>query len=187
MSSSTSSRLILAFVGSLALQTAAFAQEQAPQAAQGTGGEDTANPFVAHAQEAGLSRCEAVLPVLGDILTAGTTYDVQTQWDQERPDERSVQSLVGIDYQGSDSAGAGAGIVFAMPSAQGCDGVAVRVVPLPESCEEAPRGLQPGSTLRGTLRGTPVYDLPEQTGQVMLIGQGEGCVAVTVVNASARP
>jgi hypothetical protein len=144
------------------------------------------NPFVEHVRQANLPQCTEVIPVLGDIVTTGTTYDVQTQWDQDASTSNSVQSLIGLEYQTQELVGPGAGVVYAIPTHSGCRGIAVRIVPLPESCADVPSSLQVGSTKRSELRSVAVYDLPSQTGQVALIPNGAGCVGVSIITAHSQ-
>lgn len=40
-------------------------------------------PFLQHAKEAGLQSCSNIFPALGQMLTTGTTYSVQSIWNNE--------------------------------------------------------------------------------------------------------
>lgn len=72
-------------------------------------------PFLQHAKEAGLQSCSNIFPALGQMLTTGTTYSVQSIWNNEAPDKHLVEALVGMNYATQGYSGPAAGLVFAAP------------------------------------------------------------------------
>lgn len=139
-------------------------------------------PFVNHIRQAGIRTCGTVYPALGQLLTEGSQFMVQSSWHQGAPDAHAVQALVGMRY----GTLAAAGIVFASPSGNRCDGNLVRVVPFAEDCNTATGKLPQGSTYVANLSGIPVYNLPGTGGQAMLLAAGTGCIALSVLRVE-RP
>jgi hypothetical protein len=140
-------------------------------------------PFLAHAKQAGLRACSNVFPVLGQLLTNGAKYNVQTAWRNPEPDNHAVQALVGLDYATQGYSGPGAGVVFAAPNGEVCEGTMVRVTPFPKACNEVPAILAQGSTLENTLGQVAVYKLANNGGQALLLPAGSTCVVVSVAAA----
>lgn len=140
-------------------------------------------PFLAHVKEAGVRTCSTVFPVLGQLLTNGAKYNVQTKWQNSEPDKHAVQALVGLDYTTQNYSGPAAGIVFAAPNGSACEGTMVRVTPFPTSCSEVPAVFAQGSKLENTLGQVPVYNLANNGGQVLLVPSGNTCVVVSVAAA----
>lgn len=137
-------------------------------------------PFLAHAKQAGLRACSNVFPVLGQLLTNGAQYNVQSAWRNAEPDNHAVQALVGLDYATQDYSGPAAGIVFAAPTEAGCEGTMVRVTPFSKACGDVSASLARGSTLQNTLGQVAVYDLANNGGQALLVPSGNSCVVVSV-------
>jgi hypothetical protein len=140
-------------------------------------------PFLAHAKQAGLRTCATVFPVLGQLLTNGATYNIQTKWRNPEPDNHAVQALVGLDYATQTYSGPAAGIVFAAPNGSACEGAMVRVTPFSRTCNEIPAMLAQGSTLENTLGQVAVYSLANNGGQALLVPSGNTCIVVSVAAA----
>ena len=86
-------------------------------------------PSSQHVKQAGVQACSTVFPVLGQILTTGTKYSVKSLWNNQAADKHAVQAFVGMDYATQGYNGPAAGVVFASPTASGCEGTMVRVAP----------------------------------------------------------
>ena len=152
------------------------ASAAAPSAAP-AGAQQPEPPFVAHMRQAGIKTCGTVYPALGQLLTEGSQFMVQSSWNRAAPDAHSVLALVGMTYGTAPAAG----VVFASPSGNRCDGNLVRVVPFAEDCNAATRRLPQGSSPAANLAGVAVYNLPAAGGQAMLLAAGTGCVALSIL------
>ncbi|MCO6181001.1 hypothetical protein [Ciceribacter sp. RN22] len=143
------------------------------------------SPFLAHAREAGLEKCATVFPILGQMLTDGARFAVQSEWNEKEPDRHPVQALVGLDYQSEQYTGPAAGLVFAAPNGSSCEGTMVRVAPLPASCDSVSGSLPTGSKLIRSLGESSVFDLADNGGQALLLPSGTTCIVVSVARAGA--
>ncbi|WP_349962074.1 hypothetical protein [Rhizobium sp. ZPR3] len=166
-------------VGNLLPQPAIAAANDANQALPDT-------PFLQHAKQAGLQSCSTVFPVLGQLLTNGTQYNVQSIWNNEAADKHAVQALVGMNYATQGYSGPAAGIVFAAPVASGCEGSMVRVAPFTASCPEISTKFPNGSKLVNNLGQVGVYELGNDGGEAMLLPTGSGCVVISVASAVGK-
>jgi len=176
-----------------AMQQVAPLQVPVPTQSPSAGKESTAaqaagqdvDPFTANAVNAGAKSCATIYGGLGKALTYGTQFMVQNQMGKLDPDRHALQGLVGMTFNGSQDAeyrGPAAGIVFAAPVAQGCEGTMVRIVPFQQSCQDASALLPKGSQSEHLLAGLPVYSLPGG-GQAMLMPSGQSCIAISIVRA----
>lgn len=143
-------------------------------------------PFLQHAKQAGLQSCSTVFPVLGDLLTNGTQYNVQSVWNNEAADKHAVQALVGMNYATQGYSGPAAGIVFAAPVVSGCEGAMVRVAPFTASCPDVSIKFPNGSKLVNNLGQIGVYELGNDGGNAMLLPTGSGCVVISVASAAGK-
>ncbi len=143
-------------------------------------------PFLQHAKQAGLQSCSTVFPVLGELLTNGTTYSVQSIWNNEAADEHAVQALVGMNYAAEGYSGPAAGVVFAAPTASACEGSMVRVAPFAAACAEIPAVLPEGSKLVNNLGQIGIYELANGGGSAMLLPAGNSCVVISVASAAGK-
>ncbi len=166
---------------------AASAQAQAPaegkQAEAGPAPADAAankNPFQAHVSQAGVRTCANLFATLGQALTAGSTYAVQTQWDKTSPDAHVVQAVAGMSYNLPDYKTQAAGVVFASPLGQSCEGGFVRVAPFQRSCQDVAGTLPKGSLLSDNLSNTMLFNLADNGGQALLVPTGNTCIVVSV-------
>jgi len=159
--------------------------EQAkPEQAQGQAtAPSNADPFTAHSS--GLKACSSTYAGLGKILTEGTQFMVQTQTAKATPERHGISGVVGMVFPPNSGAysGPAAGIVFAAPTADGCEGNMVRVVPFEQSCAVAATLLPQGSEALQPLSTLPIYNLPTG-GQAMLMPSGSGCVAITIIKTA---
>lgn len=141
-------------------------------------------PFLEHARQAGLQSCSTVFPVLGQLLTNGTEYSVQSTWNNDAADGHIVQALVGMDYASENYSGPAAGVVLAAPTQSACEGAMVRVAPFSASCADIPSVLPQGSTLVNNLGPVAVYELGNNGGNALLLPTGNSCVVISVASAS---
>ncbi len=143
-------------------------------------------PFLQHAKQAGLQSCSTVFPALGELLTNGTQYNVQSVWNNGAADKHAVQALVGMNYARQGYSGPAAGIVFAAPVASGCEGSMVRVAPFTASCADISAKFSNGSKLINTLGQVGVYELGNSGGDAMLLPAGNGCIVISVASAAGK-
>lgn len=161
------------------------AAEPASKSQQGVSAEATADPFLTHARQLGANSCAATYAGLGKWLTDGTQFMVQTQTATAEPDRHSLQGIVGMMFKSDEGyTGPAAGLVFAAPTGQGCEGSMVRVVPFPQTCQAAASLLPQGSQAIQPLSGLPVYAL-STGGQAMLVPAGSGCIAISIIRSGA--
>lgn len=145
------------------------------------------DPFSTATSKAGVMACAATYVGLGKALTEGTQFMVQTHTAKANVDRHGVQGVIGMTFQSSTDgnyAGPAAGLVFATPTVQGCEGNAVRVVPFVQNCEAATAFLPQDSQVMQPLSGLAVYSLPTG-GHAMLVPAGTGCVAISILRGSA--
>lgn len=140
-------------------------------------------PFLQHAKQAGLETCSTVFPVLGELLTNGSQYSVQSVWNAEAADKHAIQALVGMDYASESYSGPAAGVVVAAPTGSICEGSMIRVAPLAKPCAEIPAILPQGSKLTNNLGKVAVYALGSG-GNALLLPTGNTCVVISVASAA---
>jgi hypothetical protein len=143
-------------------------------------------PFLQHAKQAGLQSCSNVFPTLGQLLTNGTAYSVQSIWNNEAADKHVVQALVGMDYAAEGYSGPAAGVVFAAPTSSACEGAMIRVAPFAARCADIPAMLPKGSKLANNLGQISVYELANEGGNAMLLPTGNSCVVISVASATGK-
>lgn len=145
------------------------------------------DPFLTHAADAGVTACAAVYSSLGQALTNGTDFMVQTQMAANDANKHTLQGTVGMAFRSEVEGGykgAAAGVVFASPVAGGCEGAMVRVVPFAQNCETAATFLPSGSKALQPLTGLSHYAL-SGGGQAILMPSSQGCVAISIVRGGA--
>lgn len=173
--------LVIAGVAS-APAAAATATPPAPTAS------DTVSPgarvFAEQASKLGAQRCSRLYSVLGDLVSHGADYAVRTETNKQAPDAHLIQGAVGMTYNLPDMKGQAAGLVFASPVANGCEGQFVRIAPFQKPCQQVVRDLPAGSVAAANLSGVPVYQLGGGQGQALMIASGASCVVVTVTPGS---
>lgn len=168
-------------LGKFVAETAS-AQSQAPAENKSAAGGAVAaeTPFQKHANQAGVRTCANVFAALGQALTVGSTYTEQTQWNTSSPDTHPVQAIAGMTYDLPDYKAQAAGVVFASPIGQGCEGGFVRVAPFQKACQEIVQTLPKGSVLADNLSNTMLFNLANDGGQALLVPTGNTCVVVSV-------
>ncbi|WP_217576153.1 hypothetical protein [Mesorhizobium sp. GbtcB19] len=169
------------FAGTASAQTQAPAQGKPAEA--GSAAADAAanqNPFQAHVSQAGVHTCANLFAALGQSLTAGTTYAIQTQWDKASPDAHAVQAVAGMTYDLPDYKTQAAGVVIASPVGQTCEGSLVRVAPFQKTCQQVTQTLPKGSVAADNLSNTMLFNLANNGGQALLVPTGNTCIVVSV-------
>ncbi|HJS09987.1 hypothetical protein [Sphingopyxis sp.] len=149
---------------------------------------DTLSPgtrvFAEQAGKLGAQKCARLYSVLGDLVSQGANYAVRTETNKQAPDAHPIQGAVGMTYNLPDLKGQAAGLVFAAPVANGCEGHFVRIAPFQKPCEQVVKDLPAGSVGAANLSGVPVYQLGGGQGQALMIPSGASCVVVTVTPGS---
>ena len=160
----------------------AQAQSQAPVEAKPVAADASVakTPFQAHASQAGVHTCANLFAALGQSLTAGTTYAIQTQWDKASPDAHAVQAVAGMTYDLPDYKTQAAGVVIASPVGQTCEGSLVRVAPFLKPCQQVAQTLPKGSVVADNLSNTTLFNLADNGGQALLVPTGNSCIVVSV-------
>lgn len=141
-------------------------------------------PFLQHAKQAGLQTCSTIFPALGELLTNGTQFSIQSAWNSEAPDKHVVQALVGMDYATESYSGPAAGVVFAAPTGSACEGTMMRVAPFSASCADIPAVFPQGSKLTNNLGKIAVYELGGNGGNALLLPTGNTCIVISVASAA---
>lgn len=187
--------ILLSFIGVAALVTAVLGATQIPElrgslpgqrGTPATSGSDlplAETPFLAHARKAGLKTCGTIFPVLGELLSGGAQYSLESRWNTSEPDGHAVQSVLGLSINSPDYSGPAAGIVYAAPNRTGCEGAMVRVVPYPKSCDTVAQALLPNGAPSISLGAVQVYDLAD-SGRIMLLPSAQSCVAISLAQAA---
>jgi len=73
-----------------------------------------------------------------------------------------------------------AGVVFASPVGQTCEGSLVRVAPFPKSCQQVAQTLPKGSVAADNLSNAMLFNLADNGGQALLVPSGNTCIVVSV-------
>ncbi len=169
------------------LTVGGLAQSPVPAQVPGTSKPPQAqpDPFSTTIADAGVKTCAATYAGLGKALAAGTQYTVQTQTSKVDADHHSVRGVVGMSYGPSNKgySGPAAGLVFAAPVGQRCEGAIVRVVPFPQPCQTVVASQMPGVKPEQSLAGTQIYPSSDR-GQIVLIPANQNCVAITIFGVS---
>lgn len=149
-------------------------------AAAATASPEEETPFHEHVRRAGLTTCGVVFPALGHLVTEGSKYAIQSQWDEQAPKGRSLQTISGQEYDSDSYKGKAVGVVFASSAEETCEGSMVRVAHFDQSCQDVVRLLPEGSGRQAELSGIPLYRLGDSGGQAMLLSAGRACIVVSV-------
>lgn len=166
-----------------AMQTAAPTATPTPAPAAAPQKE---SPFLIQAQQAEAKTCAGVYHALGTVAVEGSHYATQAIWSKTEADDRAIQGMAGMTYAAGTYIGPAAGVVFASPTGQKCEGIMVRVVPFQQSCEAVTALLPKGSAASAKLSNVAVYNAADPGLQVMLIPAGTGCTALTILRAGER-
>ncbi|XSG81092.1 MAG: hypothetical protein ACPW61_08300 [Methyloligella sp. ZOD6] len=153
------------------------------QRTMGTTGRGGSTPFVHHTEEAGIEACANLYAVLGESLTGGASYGVQSFWNKQMPNDHAIEGIVSLNYQNESYASAAAGYVFASPTDKGCAGTMVRIAPYQRTCSEIPAILPEGSTQLNDLGDVAAYQL-STGGQALLLPVGGSCAVVSIASGA---
>lgn len=143
----------------------------------------TPSVFDEHAQQGKIGACSGVFSALGRGVVADAGYTAQTEWDTKAASAHSVASLVTLEGGPSTPGVQGAGVVFAAPVGQSCEGALVRVTPIKTSCQSLEAALVKAQGRAGTLGALPVVAMPNGA-QVVLVPFDQSCVAMTSLRAA---
>jgi hypothetical protein len=144
----------------------------------------SARVFHEQATKLGVRRCANLFAGMGEVVSNGAAYTVQTQTGGAAPDGHGVQGVVGMTYNTPGYTAQAAGVVLAAPVGGKCEGQLVRVAPFQRTCKDVVGQLPAGSTVAGSLSGVPLYNLGGGQGQAMLVSSGDACVVVTVARGA---
>lgn len=163
---------------------AVLAGSGAAQSKQAATKAPAANVFQEQAGKLGVRRCANLFAALGNTVSNGAAYTVQTQTGGAAADAHGVQGVVGMTYDTPGYAAQAAGVVIAAPVGTKCEGQLVRVAPFQRACKDVVDQLPAGSTAVGSLSGVPLYNLGGGQGQAMLVSNGNSCVVVTIARGA---
>jgi hypothetical protein len=92
--------------------------------------------FDEHLKQAGMTVCRDSFGGLGDDMTQGAAYVARSAWSDDR-DLRYIRALADLTFSNEAAATSlsAAGILFAVAGAGECQGMFVRVLPMPTTCE----------------------------------------------------
>jgi hypothetical protein len=155
---------------------AAVAQQAAPSAAA---------VFEGEANKLGAHKCASLFSGLGNSLTAGSAFAVQTEVGAKPADAHATQGVVGMSYDTPSYKGQAVGVIFAAPVGGACEGNLVRVAPYQRSCQDVVGLLPAGTTAGDTLSGVATYNLGGNQGLALLLPSGSSCVVVSVARSVA--
>lgn len=152
----------------------------APGSVQAEPGQTAEGIFTENATKIGATTRAGFYGALGKDITLGTTFAVQTQTAGSDPAEHATLGLIGMNFNNpNDYAGPGSGVVLAVPTAKGCEGNMVKIVPFPAELRR-----RPVKSPRGQQQADPAYGhgclrtARRQPGDVH--ASAGGCVIVTV-------
>lgn len=135
--------------------------------------------FQDQAAKLGAQQCAGLYAALGQGVTRGAAFAVRTETRKDSPDAHMVQGVVGLTYDLPELKGQAGGVVVATPTADGCEGQLVRIVPFQQPCDQIVSLLPAGAVEEPTLSGVRQYQLGEQ-GQALMIPNGATCVVVSL-------
>lgn len=140
--------------------------------------------YAEQASKLGAQKCAGLYSVLGDLVSQGANYAVRTETNKQAPDAHLITGAVGMTYDLPQLKGQAAGLIFAAPMANSCEGHFVRIAPFQKPCQQVVKDLPAGSVAAADLSGVPVYQLGGGQGQALMIASGASCVVVTVTPGS---
>lgn len=170
----------------LAQNSRAPGAQAATKAATDAATAQSDSPFLIQARQAEAGTCAGVYHALGTVAVEGSHYATQALWSKTEADNRAIQGMTGMTYNAGTYVGPAAGVVFASPTGEKCEGIMVRVVPFQQSCEAVTALLPKGSAASSKLSDVAIYNAADPGLQVMLIPAGTGCTALTILRAGGR-
>jgi len=176
--------MAVVLIATASTNSAAQAQAQA-QAEKKPADQAQQTPFDDHARQAGIKACKDVFSTLGAVMAADSSYRTATFWNQKEADKHATASLAGLEFSHPDLKGKGAGVIYAAPVGKGCEGLSVRIVPVPGTCPDFVATLQDGVAQREDLSGVELLIL-KSGARVMALPAGSTCLAVTTVFANGK-
>lgn len=173
--------MAVALIATASTNSAAHAQAEKKPANQAQ-----QTPFDDHARQAGIKACKDVFPTLGAVMAADSAYRTATFWNQKEADKHATASLAGLGFSHPDLKGAGAGVIYAAPVGKGCEGLSVRIVPVPGTCPAFIATLQDDVAQREDLIGVELLILKSGVRVMALPASDSTCLAVTTVFANGK-
>lgn len=150
-------------------------------------GEILPNDFGKAAVQMGVKACAPLFSVLGQTLIANSEYSAKLIPDKNNADAHGLTGLVGQYYPGDEGKSKGAGIIYAAPLQNGCEGMLVRTLLIQHSCADiAAKQLPQGAKRQEDLAQTPLFALPDG-GYVMMVPASEqSCVVTLAMNLRSK-
>jgi hypothetical protein len=139
--------------------------------------------FDEHARQGNIKTCAKVFGVLGRLVAADSPFTAQTQWDSTSGDSHAVESIVALNGGPGNPTQPAAGVVFAAPVGESCEGTLVRVTPTNSNCQAVAADLGKMNGKGASLGNLGVINMENGT-QVMLVPFGNACIAVSTLRAS---
>ena len=134
---------------------------------------------VQHAKNAGFGPClSAVERASANAIAA--PHSAYSTWYPGAPNLHLFQSIAMEAYPSSVAPRAAA-LIFASPSATGCDATTVQVFPSARPCIEVEKDILKTSSVIGKLAGLPLYKSGNDSHRILMPTAGNGCVIVGVV------
>lgn len=167
--------------GSLALLPSLAVHAEAQTAKSDATGPKDNDLFVDHSKQAGVTTCRELFSSLGSLAVADSSYRMATFWNQKAGNKHAIGTLAGLRFETPALRGQGAGVVYGAPVNGSCEGVSVRIVPVPGKCSDFVASLSNNVVQREDLNGVPLVMFASGA-KVMAIETGANiCVAVTTV------
>lgn len=165
------------------LSTTSFAQAQASKK---PAEQTPPTPFDDHIKQAGIKACKDVFSTLGTVMSAHSDYRTATFWNQKEADKHATGSLAGLNFNHPSLQGKGVGVVYAAPVGKSCEGISVRVVPVPGTCSDFTASLQNDVAQREDLNGVELLMLKSGAKVMTVPASDNTCLAVTTVFANGK-
>jgi hypothetical protein len=134
---------------------------------------------------AGVKSCLSRIDELGKGVIGGVaSYFPASNWNIEAPDKHLASVLLGQKYNNPKLPSGFAALFGAPNGSDGCDGVAVQVLPSPIDCPTLQQDILKRGKLIGDLAGVPF--IQDVTSQVALVATSANtCVMVSIHSAFA--
>lgn len=147
--------------------------------------EPVKNVFWQQADSAGAKTCAKAASEMGNVITQGATYALLSIFGKDNADGHALQMLAGQVYGQKDAQTVAASLLFAAPVNGQCEGAALRVVPVSQSCAQMgqSRAMQ-GALKPQDLSGVSVYEFPANGSRIMLIpSPNDTCTVISVIRS----
>ncbi|RFB75609.1 hypothetical protein [Methylovirgula sp. 4M-Z18] len=139
--------------------------------------------FDEHVRQAKITTCANVFSALGHKVANNSVFTAETQWDAKASDAHSIQSVLALAGDAANPTLHAAGVVFAAPIGQSCEGTLVRVTPTSTNCPDLSAELTKQNGRSSPLGDLSLITLPNGA-QVVLIPFGNACIAMSTLRAA---